>query len=649
MALTGVLGADFSKFTDAVDAAELKLRSFESGASKVESSLSRMGNAFSGQKVVQDATLMAKVFEDMGGAASFTEKELARMSVTAREAVEKLEALGKDVPDGIRRLADETKHAATSTETWTDNVKKLALQYISFQAAMAAGRAALNFVKDIIDQAGALADLSAQTRIAVEDLQTMQGAMREFGIEGDAMGKALFQVGQAIAGDDRGVAAALKQMGLSLEQVRGLKGEELFVTLQNGLATLNGTARDTAAIELYGAKMGRMLAGAAEGTAEAIKRWRELNGVMSEETVAALDAAGENWDRLSQKMTVWAAEMLGPIAKGLNDFIAVAEKAGGSAAMIARGGDALLSALGQQKHYFDDLAASLGIDTSAKTTNTTATNENAEAGKRNAAAIREQNDAFKEQRAAWAQHIADQKERNKSNAEGVALMERDARLAADRAAFDAEQAAIDKRKAEAGKGYVAQMGEVARVNREAKEFEELLRKEQELVGKENEALIKSWAGAGDSAAGAGKKAVDGATQAAYAQSQLNTQINLTIGSVKEWIELQQYTAAANSILSRNGLFTSSSQYDAIARMGSAFTGVTPRASGGPVNAGQTYVVGEQGPELFLPGVSGSIAPNGSGASITNVFHLVDTESNLARRVSEHIMRSVRAGTQLATT
>ena len=46
-----------------------------------------------------------------------------------------------------------------------------------------------------------------------------------------------------------------------------------------------------------------------------------------------------------------------------------------------------------------------------------------------------------------------------------------------------------------------------------------------------------------------------------------------------------------------------------------------KASGGPVSAGQSYVVGEQGPELFVPTAAGNIVPNGaasggSGDSIT---------------------------------
>jgi hypothetical protein len=64
-----------------------------------------------------------------------------------------------------------------------------------------------------------------------------------------------------------------------------------------------------------------------------------------------------------------------------------------------------------------------------------------------------------------------------------------------------------------------------------------------------------------------------------------------------------------------------------------------RAAGGPVAAGQSYVVGERGPELFTPGTSGGITPNGA-TIVQNTFHIVDTEANLARRVSDSILRSI---------
>jgi len=45
-----------------------------------------------------------------------------------------------------------------------------------------------------------------------------------------------------------------------------------------------------------------------------------------------------------------------------------------------------------------------------------------------------------------------------------------------------------------------------------------------------------------------------------------------------------------------------------------------RANGGAVNAGGAYLVGERGPEWFVPRQGGSIAPQG-GASVSVHFHL----------------------------
>jgi hypothetical protein len=46
-----------------------------------------------------------------------------------------------------------------------------------------------------------------------------------------------------------------------------------------------------------------------------------------------------------------------------------------------------------------------------------------------------------------------------------------------------------------------------------------------------------------------------------------------------------------------------------------------RASGGPVSSGGAYLVGERGPELFVPRASGMIMPNGAGGSVVIHQHI----------------------------
>ena len=45
--------------------------------------------------------------------------------------------------------------------------------------------------------------------------------------------------------------------------------------------------------------------------------------------------------------------------------------------------------------------------------------------------------------------------------------------------------------------------------------------------------------------------------------------------------------------------------------------------GGPVGAGKSYMVGERGPEMFVPNTGGRIVPNSDMGSSTNVVVNVD--------------------------
>jgi hypothetical protein len=57
-------------------------------------------------------------------------------------------------------------------------------------------------------------------------------------------------------------------------------------------------------------------------------------------------------------------------------------------------------------------------------------------------------------------------------------------------------------------------------------------------------------------------------------------------------------------------------------------GIPQRAKGGPVSSGQTYMVGERGPELFVPGRSGTIVANDKmGGGSTSVVVNVDASGS----------------------
>ena len=83
--------------------------------------------------------------------------------------------------------------------------------------------------------------------------------------------------------------------------------------------------------------------------------------------------------------------------------------------------------------------------------------------------------------------------------------------------------------------------------------------------------------------------------------------------------------------------------------GKGLLGAIFKAEGGPVKGGKSYVVGERGPEMFTPGVSGMITPNHALGGSTNVVINVDASgSNVqgddqnAREFGDQLAAAVQA-------
>jgi phage-related minor tail protein len=95
--------------------------------------------------------------------------------------------------------------------------------------------------------------------------------------------------------------------------------------------------------------------------------------------------------------------------------------------------------------------------------------------------------------------------------------------------------------------------------------------------------------------------------------------------------------------------------------GSGLLGSIFRANGGPVKGGSSYIVGERGPELFTPGVSGKITPNEAMGGPTNIVVNVDASGTsvqsdgdgqqfgeaLATAIQLEIVKQKRSGGLLA--
>ena len=82
---------------------------------------------------------------------------------------------------------------------------------------------------------------------------------------------------------------------------------------------------------------------------------------------------------------------------------------------------------------------------------------------------------------------------------------------------------------------------------------------------------------------------------------------------------------------------------------SSLLGPPGRATGGPVSAGRGYLVGERGPELFLPGSSGRVEQLQRGGRDIRVAISVQTpapaDPMVLRQSSRQLARAVRSALQ----
>ncbi len=103
---------------------------------------------------------------------------------------------------------------------------------------------------------------------------------------------------------------------------------------------------------------------------------------------------------------------------------------------------------------------------------------------------------------------------------------------------------------------------------------------------------------------------------------------------------QAFKNIAQSLFQRFATRALNRFIDSMLPGGSSFAGLF-RAEGGPVASGRPYIVGEQGPELFVPKASGTIVPNGGfsgGGTVVNYnIQAIDVKS-----FEDRIMGSNRA-------
>ncbi len=302
MAVTAKFVADFGSFYDAVNKAEAELKSFDAGAHKVETSLTRMANSLQGTKLIQDATLMAAAVEKIGGVSKLTEKELQRLGAQAQEAVSKMQKLGIGVPANLQAIANAAKPAEVGLSSLISTASGLA-------AAVGVGfsvGAVVNFGKSILADADALVKMSDKTGISIAALQRFQVAADDSGNTIEDITGAVNQMQNRLAGGDASAVGALQKLGLSLAQIQALSPDQQFIAISDALRKIQDPSQQVnIAMDLFGRQGAEVLPTLKRGFDDL----KDSIVGMSEDTARTLDSWGDSIKKTFRSVSGEAADL----------------------------------------------------------------------------------------------------------------------------------------------------------------------------------------------------------------------------------------------------------------------------------------------------------------------------------------------------
>ena len=219
--LTANFEADFTSFYDAVQKAVVELDGFEKGAARAGQSLDAMASRFSGETVIKNATLMAEAVERLGGVSKLTDAELERVGKTAGEAVEKMSALGLEVPKNLRDLADATKQTGDETKDLSVKVTDLVASYLTAEAIIKGVEAAYHLLVDSFQAVITAASEAEETDTALLAALEAQGTAVPSVVE------AYDQYARALQDVTRFSAGAVKESERILAQIGGVMPRDM--------------------------------------------------------------------------------------------------------------------------------------------------------------------------------------------------------------------------------------------------------------------------------------------------------------------------------------------------------------------------------------------------------------------------------------
>jgi len=182
------------------------------------------------------------------------------------------------------------------------------------------------FAKSVIDTSDRLTDLSKQTGIAVEQLSSLGNAAKLNGTNAETLNTGLVKLNRAIAEATSGSEEQLKAfsaLGITQEQLKKSSPTEIFYRIADAFAgAADGAGKTNVAMKLLGRSGAELIPMLNEGS-DALKKFE---ATVTTEQAKKFAEFNDNIDALVINLQKMAVTVLGPVISGVNSFFASLQK-----------------------------------------------------------------------------------------------------------------------------------------------------------------------------------------------------------------------------------------------------------------------------------------------------------------------------------
>jgi hypothetical protein len=174
------------------------------------------------------------------------------------------------------------------------------------------------FSKSLIDAADNMAKLSQKTGISVTELSRFTNAGNEAGVSQDTLASSLIRLNKSIADGVSGnqqIQEAFQQVGISLNDLKKLSPEEIFLRLSDGMAkAADGPGKIQVGNALLGKSFSELIPMLNQGS-EGIKAYQ---ATFNEDFAKRAEQFNDNITKMTENFKRLMVTGIGPVIAGIN-------------------------------------------------------------------------------------------------------------------------------------------------------------------------------------------------------------------------------------------------------------------------------------------------------------------------------------------